>query len=258
MNKDKSSHRPGLFVNNIRFYVLVLSFLLSLLIASWLRLNIVSDRLFTIRLQQFYGFTAIAFWYLALIATPLSSVFGKEGIMKHYLFSRRALGVSGAYFALLHACIGIVSQLGGISSIFNLPDRFRVAILFGFIGLLILLAMAATSFDKIIKLMTFKRWKWLHRLTYIAITLVLLHLWLIGTHLDSIIYRIIILSFISLLAILESWRISLNIEKASGIKDSKMRLIIFIAMSLAIVGLSIYVPNTINRYHDQTHKGEHR
>lgn len=248
-NEAKLGKRPGLFISNSRFYILALSVAFSLVITSYLRLNIFSDTLFEIRLQQVFGFTALSLWYIALLATPLSGLLGKKGWMAQYLYARRAIGVSGAYFAVLHVLLGVFGQLGGPGNLLNLPSRFQQSLIFGAFGLTVLVLMASTSFDRVIKWLTFPRWKWLHRLSYPAITLVLLHVWIIGTHLDSLRFRVIILGAISILVVLESWRISKNIEKASKSDDPKLRLLVFISMVLILIGLSVYIPRSMDRYH---------
>lgn len=249
--------RPGLFKDNIRFYILLFAGILSVLIAAWLRLQLSGDTLYLIRLQQVYGFAALSFWYLALLATPLGVVFGKQGRMRHYLFARRALGVSAAYFALLHMLIALSKLLGGLSGIWLLPGRFRLALFFGLIGLVCLLAMAATSFDKVIKAMTFRRWKWLHRVGYVGAVLVLLHVWMIGTHLTYPWLRWLLFCMLGLLAVLESWRVALLAEKISGGQDKIMRWFLFFILSVLFLGSLLLVPRTIGSYHQEHEHSQH-
>lgn len=242
--------RPGLFVSNVRFYILIFSFLLSIGAWCYCRVTVQSDSLYMIRTQQIFGFSALGYWYLALLATPLSVVLGKKGFMAQYLHARRALGVSAAYFALLHMLTGVFGQLGGISGLLLLPGRFQVALVFGAVGLLVLLAMAATSFDSVIRWMTFPRWKWLHRLSYGASVFVLLHIWILGTHLEQPLFRWAILILLGVLALLESWRISLQLEKNFKDIDHGMRLMIFFSLFLVLLGLAGLGPRTINRFHE--------
>lgn len=246
--------RPGLFVNNIRFYILVISALLSLGILCLCRLSVASDELFIIRVQQVFGFTALGFWYLALLATPLSVVVGKNGPMALYLHARRALGVSAAYFAVLHMLTGIFGQLGGVPGLLLLPGRFQLALVFGAVGLLVLLAMAVTSFDSVIRWMTFPRWKWLHRLGYGASVFVLLHVWIIGTHLEQPVFRWVIFILLGILAVLESWRISLQLAKRFTDIDQGMRIMIFLSLCAVFLGLAGLGPRTIDRFHE-SHTG---
>jgi hypothetical protein len=98
--------------SNSRFYILLSSFLISLLVISDLRLNFASDQLFYIRSEQVFGLLAMVYWYIALIISPLKSVIGTHSL-RQATFARRAIGVSAAYFVLLHAVIATWGQLGG-------------------------------------------------------------------------------------------------------------------------------------------------
>lgn len=249
--------RPGLFVNNSRFYVLSFSVVLSLLVISYMRTHIIADTLYLIRVQQIFGFIALGYWYLALLATPLSTIFGKQGFMQQYLYIRRSFGVSAAYFAVLHMLFGVFGQLGGLSGLLLLPGRFQLAVLFGGIGLLTLLAMALTSFDSVIRWMTFPRWKWLHRFGYVAACFVLLHIWIIGTHMSSDVLPIVMFGLLSVLAVLESWRMGFVIEKVSGEQDTRMRYFIFVSLAVVLVGLIAYVPAAVDRFHARHDGGQH-
>ncbi len=249
--------RPGLFVRNSRFYILAAAVCVSITILCFFRTQYVSDGLFLIRVQQIFGFIALGLWYLALLATPLSVVLGKQGAMQQYLYARRALGVAAAYYAVLHMGFGIFGQLGGLSGLTLLPEAFQQALIFGLVGLITLLAMAATSFDKAIRFLTFPRWKWLHRFGYVAAVFVFLHVWIIGTHMESTTIRLIAGLLLSFLLVLESWRASLQIEKLSGDKDLRTRVLIFLSLSVLFVGVVAYVPQTVNRFHGGHTGGSH-
>ncbi len=244
--------RPGLFVSNSRFYILLFSVLISIVVVSYFRGAVSSDVLYKIRVQQVYGFTALFFWYLALLATPLSSIFGKAGFMRQYLYARRALGVSAAYFATLHMLFGIFGQIGGVGNLFLLPSRFQAAILLGSVALVFLLLMAVTSFDKVIAWMTFPRWKWLHRLGYIGAILVFLHVWMIGTHTGYAWVRWGFFWALVLLAALESWRGAKQLQKRfRGIGQLSL-IIVFITFFVWSVALIAYLPRWVKGYH-QSH-----
>jgi DMSO/TMAO reductase YedYZ heme-binding membrane subunit len=83
------------------------SLLISLGVTAWLRLQISSDQLYYIRLEQVFGFIGLAFLYIALIISPLSLLFKQNQGVKYMLFARRAIGVSAAYFAVLHASVAL-------------------------------------------------------------------------------------------------------------------------------------------------------
>jgi len=194
--------------SNVRFYILAASVALSIFIPSWLRLQTSSDQLLFIRTEQVFGFVCLLYWYAALIISPLKKAVGPRFNWQYLVFSRRALGVSAAYFALLHVIISLWGQIGGISSLGLLPQRFVWSIVFGIIGLIILLAMATTSFDKIIERMGFRNWKWLHRLGYIGGVLALLHVWIIGTHVAYVSFQTVFFILLAGLFWLESQRLA--------------------------------------------------
>lgn len=240
--------------NNSRFYVLTFSIVLSLAIAAWLRLQIASDQLYYIRLEQVFGFLSIAYLYLAVITSPLSKAIGEtKPWVKLLLFSRRAIGVSAAYFALLHVTVSLWGQIGGLSGLGLLPERFGWSLFFGFIALAILFIMALTSFDKVVSYMTLRRWKLLHRLVYFGGILVILHVWIIGTHLAYSWLKITIFVALVIFFGLEALRIANNVaKKHSTMKPTKKKLLaaaIWIFWVLLLVSLPLIIKN----YHAENH-----
>jgi len=75
--------------------------------------------------------------------------------------------------------------------------------------------MAATSFDFVIAKMTFKKWKLLHRLIYLAGIFILIHALLLGTHFRDLSETIPQIMFIAVffLLILEGLRIDFFMQK---------------------------------------------
>jgi len=101
------------------------------------------------------------------------------------LYNRRHLGVTMFFIALIHGLFNLIMfhALGDtdpITSLFTANpnyDSFRnfPFQILGFIGLLILFAMAASSHDFWLKNLTPKVWKSLHRLVYLAYALIVGH-----------------------------------------------------------------------------------
>ncbi len=244
--------------SNVRFYVLAASLLASIIVVSAFRLTIPSDQLFSIRTQQAYGLLSVVMLYIATILTPLSKLFAKPrpAWLEVLLFSRRAIGVSAAYFAVLHTGIVLFDQVGGLSGLFLLPPRFVVAFALGALALLVLLVMAATSFDTVIARLTFPRWKRLHRFIYPAVVLVIVHVWLIGTHAALLSTRLTVMIAIDVLAALEALRIArfattkykLNMESQAAIF-----LLVFGLMIGALYALPLVVRN-YNTEHQTQHE----
>lgn len=237
-------------LNNSRFYILASSILLSIATAAYLRLQIPSDQLYYIRVQQVFGLLCLLYWYVALVISPIGYIVGKHR-MKHIEFARRAIGVSAAYFATLHAAVALWGQLGGISELALLPPLFKWSLAGGSIALLILLIMAATSFDKVVSFMTYKKWKWLHRLVYTGLVLAVLHIWTIGTHLAYVPVQWIALAALVILSGLELYRMSYLLNK-KWLREGKAEVfIIFISLWAVVVTAIFMMPVFIHNYHSQ-------
>ncbi len=240
--------------NNLRFYVLCFTLLISLVAVGILRLTISSDQLFYIRLEQVYGFISVVYLYIALCISPLSKIVGERGSMKQVIFARRAIGVSSAYFATLHISVALWGQIGGLNGLGLLPNRFKISFALGAVAFFILLAMAATSFDKVIKFMTLSRWKWLHRLIYGGLILIILHVWMIGTHVAYTGVQIAAFIALSIFFGLESYRVVLKISSTYQRLQSKRYFVSLLVVSwLFWSGLLYAMPSLVKNYHSENH-----
>jgi DMSO/TMAO reductase YedYZ heme-binding membrane subunit len=237
-------------LNNSRFYILVTSFLLSLAIIGLLRLQIPSDQLFYIRTQQMFGLLGVVYWYFALIISPIGYVIGKQRVKK-LEFTRRAIGVSAFYFVLLHGVIASWGQLGGLSELQYLPTLFKWSLAGGGIAFAILLIMALTSFDKVVKFMTYRKWKWLHRLVYIGGILALLHIWTVGTHLAYDGVQVAAFIALVILSGLELYRTT-KLLNDKYLHLDKAEAVTFYVASWAIVStLILMTPVFVQNYHSR-------
>jgi sulfoxide reductase heme-binding subunit YedZ len=107
----------------------------------------------------------------SLACTPLNIVLG----WKWPLAMRRMLGLSAFAYACLHFLLYV-----GVDQFFDwrviLQDVVkRKFMTVGFAALLLLLPLAVTSTNKMVKRLGFPRWKRLHRLVYVAATLGVVH-----------------------------------------------------------------------------------
>lgn len=237
-------------LGNSRFYILVSSILLSAAVIALLRLHFSSDQLFYIRTQQIFGLLCLIYWYAALIISPVGYVIGKHR-MKRIEFARRAIGVSAFYFALLHGAIALWGQLGGLSELQYLPTLFLWSLLAGGIGIGVLAVMAATSFDRVVTFMTYRKWKWLHRLTYVAWILVVLHVWTIGTHLAYTDIQMIAFAALVVLSGLELYRVTKMIsEKRLHFTKSEFTSF-FLALWACVVVAIVSIPVLVQNYHSR-------
>lgn len=201
-----------LFANS-RFWILIVAVVLSVNIAGFVQLLIPSGSLQAIRIEQIYGFIALALMYAAILASPLTAVFPNLPGRVAYIHARRAIGVSAFYYALLHATVTLFAQLGGFGGLGYLNNTYELSLLGGVFALGILFIMAATSLDIIVAKMGYRHWKLLHRLVYIASVLLVLHMVLIGTHfINSVtIYAVVTYLAVAFLIVLEILRIRLRI-----------------------------------------------
>lgn len=159
--------------SNVRFYILLLSFCISIIVLT------VNTSEF-VELQTF-AFLAIFYLYITLLAGPLTKVITNIPFKAHYIKARRALGVSTFYFALIHYVHGL-EILDWQQGILALPQNDQLISFLGTISIFILFLLAITSFDFAVQKLTFRWWKTLHRLVYLAGVFILIHAYMWGSH----------------------------------------------------------------------------
>ena len=120
-------------------------------------------------IEQRTGYTALVFLALSLACTPLAFLGWKELTQR-----RKALGNYGFLYAALHVTVFVAVDYG-----LNLEAILRDVgtkqyILIGATAFLLLVPLAATSFNYWMKRLG-KNWKRLHRLVYLIAPLVVLH-----------------------------------------------------------------------------------
>lgn len=120
------------------------------------------------------GMLALIFLLLTLAVTPLRKITGLNWI----IFSRRTFGLSAFFYALLHFLIFFSLDRGfSISGTVSEMVK-RNYLLVGITGLVIMVPLAATSTNAMIKRLGGKRWRALHRLAYVAAGAGALHYYL--------------------------------------------------------------------------------
>ena len=206
-------------IYNVRFYILVFSIVLSLLVIGVILAITPAENAQIVRLDQLFAFLSIIYLYLTLLAGPFCYTFRSFPYRKYYLKSRRALGVSSFYFALLHVAITFFGQLHGFSGLSFLSNTYLIALGIGFIALIILFLLAITSFDSVVRWLSFPRWKLLHRLVYIGGILIMIHALLLGTHFSSFSGIIFQITFFAL-----AFLIFLEVPRIDGILVRKTNI----------------------------------
>ena len=121
-------------------------------------------------LEQRTGRAAITLLFLSLAVTPLNSLFGWHELLKH----RRALGLYAFMYATIHVVIFADLDYGLAWSLIIQTVFEKPYIIVGALAFLLLIPLAATSFD-VWKLRLKKNWKRLHQLVYFIAPLVVLH-----------------------------------------------------------------------------------
>ena len=117
------------------------------------------------------GDWTLRFLCIALAVTPLRQWTGRHTLARF----RRMLGLFAFFYGLLHflsyAWLDMGLDLQAIVS--DIPKRPFALV--GFLALLLMAPLAATSFNRAIRLLGAARWQALHRLVYATVLLGLLH-----------------------------------------------------------------------------------
>jgi len=150
--------------------------LVGLLPLAWLVLQTVQDQLGANPAEALIRATGD--WTLrglcvVLAVTPLRNLLGWPELARF----RRMLGLLVFGYASLHMLSYAWFDMG-----FDLADTLqdivkRPFIWLGFSGFVILLALAATSFNRAVRWLGGRRWQWLHRGVYLVAVLAVLHFW---------------------------------------------------------------------------------
>lgn len=116
------------------------------------------------------GLWAARILLLSLAVTPLRSVLRWGEAMR----LRRMIGVAAFAYVALHLLLYAADMKWDVGVVVSeIALRFYLTI--GFVALLILAALAATSFDRAIRALGGARWRLLHRLAYLAGGLAMIH-----------------------------------------------------------------------------------
>ncbi len=119
------------------------------------------------------GDWTLRFLCIALAVTPLRQLTGQNQLLRF----RRMLGLFAFFYGVLHMLC-----YAGFDMAFDPGDIGRDIvkrpfILAGFTALLLMLPLAATSFNRAIRALGAARWQRLHRLVYAVAAAGLLHFW---------------------------------------------------------------------------------
>jgi len=119
------------------------------------------------------GEWTLYFLTITLAVTPLRRLTQWNWLVR----LRRMVGLFAFFYAALH-----FTAFFWFDHFFNVPEMLkdvarRPFILVGFAAFVMLIPLAATSTNGMVKRLGGKRWQWLHRLIYLIVPLGLLHFW---------------------------------------------------------------------------------
>lgn len=150
------------------------------------------------------GDWTLRFLCLTLAVTPVRQLTGLNWLLRY----RRMLGLFTFFYGVVHllcyAGFDMGFDLAGIVQ--DIPKRPFV--LAGFTALLLMLPLAATSFNAAIRWMGAKRWQLLHRLVYVVAVAALLHFFWMRGGKNNFAEPIVYLAILGALLGWRVWRIS--------------------------------------------------
>lgn len=162
---DSSFHRQLIFVNGlIPALLLVIDGLLG-------RLGVNPVEFVT----RATGVLTLVFLVITLLVTPLRKIFGWNWLLKQ----RRLLGLIGFFYGCVHLLTYLVGDRDWQFLTVPADVWKRPFIAVGMISFLLMIPLAVTSTNKMIKRLGGKRWGLLHKLTYVIVVGGVIHYWMI-------------------------------------------------------------------------------
>lgn len=150
------------------------AFVLACLPFAWLVFAAAADRLGANpaeALIRSLGDWTLRFLVMVLAITPLRVILNWPALLR----LRRMVGLFVFFYACMHllayAWFDMEFDMAGVAA----DVIKRPFILVGFLAWLMLLPLAATSFNRAIRALGARRWQWLHRLVYVIAGLAVLH-----------------------------------------------------------------------------------
>ena len=121
------------------------------------------------------GMLTLIFLSLTVAVTPLRKIFGINSLVK----VRRMLGLFAFFYGALHLLTYVwFDRLFNLASVGQDVVR-RPFILVGMTAFILMVPLAITSTNKMVKRLGGKRWARLHRLVYLAAIAGVVHFWML-------------------------------------------------------------------------------
>ncbi|MFY9986162.1 MAG: ferric reductase-like transmembrane domain-containing protein [Chthoniobacterales bacterium] len=170
----------------------------------------------------------IAIWTLGAVLSlsPLRALFPHSPIVNALNRHRRYIGVSACIYGLIHFSCHVLYQGDWDDLLQSFTKPFTW---FGLIGLTILVILAATSNNWSVRRLGSKRWKWLHRLAYVAAAVLIYHQSIAGKgHWYISRWLLLWLVVLQAVRITKYWAKSsartrdFNLQKNEAVKDNRI------------------------------------
>ncbi|MYM69023.1 sulfoxide reductase heme-binding subunit YedZ [Pseudoduganella sp. FT55W] len=147
------------------------------------------------------GDWTLYFLCMVLAVTPLRKLSGQNWLIK----LRRMLGLYVFFYGFLHFMTFL-----WFDHFFDVQEMWkdvlkRPFITVGFIAFVLLIPLAVTSTNGMIKRLGGKRWQWLHRLVYVIAPLAILHFWWMKAGKHNFTEPIIFGTIIGILLLMRVW-----------------------------------------------------
>ena len=147
------------------------------------------------------GDWTLYFLCMVLAVTPLRKLSGWNWLIK----LRRMLGLYVFFYGFLHFMTFL-----WFDHFFDVQEMWkdvlkRPFIAVGFIAFVLLIPLAVTSTNGMIKRLGGKRWQWLHRLVYVIAPLAILHFWWMKAGKHNFTQPIIFGSILGVLLLMRVW-----------------------------------------------------
>jgi len=147
------------------------------------------------------GDWTLYFLSITLAVTPLRRLSKWNWLHK----LRRMLGLFAFFYALLH-----FTTFLWFDHFFDVAEMLkdvakRPFILVGFIAFVLLVPLAVTSTNGMVRRLGGKRWQWLHRLIYVAAPLGVLHFWWMKAAKHDLAQPMLFTAIVALLLVMRLW-----------------------------------------------------
>ena len=121
------------------------------------------------------GVLTLVFLFITLLITPLRKIFGWNALIKY----RRMLGLYAFFYGVAHLITYSIfdKSLNIVAIVGDVWQRPFIAI--GMLAFLMLIPLAVTSTNAMVKSLGGKNWARLHRLIYVIAILGVIHFWMI-------------------------------------------------------------------------------